>query len=126
MSVTVLVVDDNQDNVEIIRSILLRQGFDVRVAGDGESALHAVHEKAPDLILLDIMMPGINGLEVLDRLKANPRTASLPVILVTARSEDDDVLAGYKGGAEYYLTKPFSRRQLLYAIGLVLGAETAG
>ena len=126
MSVTVLVVDDNQDNVEIIRSILLGQGFDVRVAGDGESALHAVREKAPDLILLDIMMPGINGLEVLARLKANPRTASLPVILVTARSEDEDVLAGYKSGAEYYLTKPFNRRQLLYAIGLVLGAEKAG
>jgi CheY-like chemotaxis protein len=124
MSATVLVVDDNEDNVNIISSILLGRGFELRVARDGESALRAVRERAPDLILLDIMMPGMNGLEVLDHLKADPRTASVPVIMVTARAADDDVLAGYKSGAEYYLTKPFTRRQLLYAVGLVLGTET--
>jgi len=121
VSATVLVVDDNPDNVDIMRSILLGEGFEVRIARDGESALRAVQEAAPDLVLLDVMMPGMDGFEVLDRLKADVRTAQLPVIMVTARATDDDVLNGYKIGAEYYLTKPFTRRQLVYAVGLVLG-----
>ncbi|TMB05919.1 MAG: response regulator [Deltaproteobacteria bacterium] len=123
MSALILVVDDNADNVNIAREILLSRGFEVRVAYDGQSALASVEQQRPDLVLLDIMMPQMSGMEVLDRLRANPATAGVPVILVTAKDQDEDLLAGYKYGADYYITKPFSAKQLLYGIGLVLGTE---
>ena len=122
-STTVLVVDDNEDNIRIVSAILLGRGFEVRIARDGKGALEAVKRAAPDVILLDIMMPGMDGIEVLDHIKADPRSASIPVIMVTAKAQDEDLLAGYKYGAEYYVTKPFTARQILYAIGLVLGTE---
>ena len=123
MSTLILVVDDNQDNVNIAREILLSRGFEVRVAYNGPSALASVEQQRPDLVLLDVMMPQMSGMEVLDRLRANPATAGVPVILVTAKDQDEDLLAGYKYGADYYITKPFSAKQLLYGIGLVLGTE---
>ena len=123
MNTLILVVDDNQDNVNIAREILLSRGFEVRVAYNGPSALASVEQQRPDLVLLDVMMPQMNGMEVLDRLRANPATAGVPVILVTAKDQDEDLLAGYKYGADYYITKPFSAKQLLYGIGLVLGTE---
>ena len=123
MSTLILVVDDDQDNVTIAREILLSRGFEVRVAYNGPSALASVEQQRPDLVLLDIMMPQMSGMEVLERLRANPATAGVPVILVTAKDQDEDLLAGYKYGADYYITKPFSAKQLLYGIGLVLGTE---
>ncbi len=72
------------------------------------------------------MMPGMDGMQVLDHLKLDPKTASIPVVMVTARTQDEDVLAGYQSGAEYYITKPFTLRQVLYAIGLVLGSQEPG
>src|SRR5207253_1784308 len=87
--------------------------------GDEERARAAVEQQRPDLVLLDVMMPQMSGMEVLDRLRANPATAGVPVILVTAKDQDEDLLAGYKYGADYYITKPFSAKQLLYGIGLV-------
>ena len=123
MSTLILVVDDDQDNVTIAREILLSRGFEVRVAYNGPSALASVEQQRPDLVLLDVMMPQMSGMEVLDRLRANPATAGVPVILVTAKDQDEDILAGYKYGADYYITKPFSAKQLLYGIGLVLGTE---
>ena len=123
MSALILVVDDNADNVNIAREILLSRGFEVRVAYNGQSALASIEQQCPDLVLLDIMMPQMSGMEVLDRLRANPATAGVPVILVTAKDQDEDLLAGYKYGADYYITKPFSAKQLLYGIGLVLGTE---
>jgi len=123
VSAVILVVDDNEDNVDIARQMLLSRGFEVRVAYNGPSALASVEQRRPDLILLDIMMPQMSGMEVLDRLRANPATAGVPVILVTAKDQDEDLLAGYKYGADYYITKPFSAKQLLYGIGLVLGTE---
>jgi len=119
----VLVVDDNEDNIRIVTTILLGRGFEVRIARDGEGALEAVSRLPPDVILLDVMMPGMDGIEVLDHIKADPRSASIPVIMVTAKAQDEDLLVGYKYGAEYYVTKPFTARQILYAIGLVLGTE---
>src|SRR2546421_217995 len=126
MSAVILVVDDNEDNVDIARQMLLSRGFEVRVAYNGPSALTSVEQQRPDLILLDIMMPQMSGMEVLDRLRANPATAGVPVILVTAKDQDEDLLAGYKYGADYYITKPFSAKQLLYGIGLVLGGDARG
>ncbi len=123
MSTLVLVVDDNEDNLQIMSRILLGRGFEVRTARDGKSALRSLEQQLPDLVLLDIMMPEMDGIEVLDRIRANPQSASLPVILVTAKREDEDVLAGYKYGADHYITKPFTARQLLHGIGLVLGDE---
>jgi len=123
VSTLILVVDDDQDNVTIAREILLSRGFEVRVAYNGPSALASVEQQRPDLVLLDVMMPQMSGMEVLDRLRANPATAGVPVILVTAKDQDEDILAGYKYGADYYITKPFSAKQLLYGNGLVLGTE---
>jgi len=119
----VLVVDDNDDNVRIVREILRLRGFQVEVAYDGPAALATIDERKPDVILLDVMMPAMSGMEVLDRIKGNPQHTAIPVILVTAKAQDDDVLAGYQYGADYYITKPFTPRQLLYGIGLVLGTE---
>jgi CheY-like chemotaxis protein len=123
MSGRVLVVDDNEDNLKIIQEILRARGFTVRLARDGASALKSLEEERPDVILLDVMMPEMDGIEVLDRIRGNPHLAALPVILVTAKGQDEDVLAGYKTGADYYITKPFTARQLLHGIGLVLGSE---
>jgi len=125
MSARVLVVDDNEDNVKIMSLILLGKGFEVRTARDGKAALRSIEQERPDVVLLDIMMPDMDGIEVLDRIRANPQSASLPVILVTGKGQDDDVLAGYKYGADYYITKPFTARHLLQGIRLVLGDETA-
>ncbi len=125
MSAYILVVDDNEDSVWITREILVRRGFDVDVAYDGPSALAKVAARQPDLIVLDVMMPGMSGIEVLDRLRADPTRASTPVILLTAKSQDEDLLEGYKTGADYYITKPFVAKQLLYGVDLLLGKVSA-
>jgi CheY-like chemotaxis protein len=125
MSATVLVVEDNESNVALIRAMLLNQGYEVRIARDGASAIESVRQRRPDVVLLDVMMPGMYGMQVLDRLKLDPKTTAIPVIMVTGKTEDKDVLAGYESGADYYITKPFTARQLLYAIGLVLGGGEA-
>jgi CheY-like chemotaxis protein len=123
MSASVLVVDDHEDNVAIVSRILLDRGYEVRIARDGPGALESVRQQRPDVILLDMMMPGMDGMQVLDHLKRNPGSGSIPVVMVTAKSEDRDVLAGYESGADYYITKPFTARQILYAVGLVLGTK---
>jgi CheY-like chemotaxis protein len=125
MSATVLIVEDNESNVALIRAMLLARGYEVRVARDGASAIESVQQRPPDVVLLDVMMPGMDGMQVLDRLKLDPKTTAIPVIMVTGKTEDKDVLAGYENGADYYITKPFTARQLLYAIGLVLGGAEA-
>jgi CheY-like chemotaxis protein len=123
MSASVLIVDDNEDIIAIVSRILLDRGYEVRIARDGPGALESVRQRRPDVVLLDMMMPGMDGMQVLDRLKRNPGSGSIPVVMVTAKSEDRDVLAGYDSGADYYITKPFTARQILYAVGLVLGTK---
>ena len=117
----VLVVDDNEDNLRVTEEILKTKGFTVRVAQDGASALHSIEKSRPDVVLLDLMLPDMDGMEVLDRLRANTEHARLPVILVTAKAQDEDLIAGYKIGADYYITKPFTAQELIYGIKLVLG-----
>ena len=117
----VLVVDDNVDSITILRSILETNGFDVRVAQSGREALDRIDEERPDVVLLDVMMPEMSGLEVLERIKTTHATANLPVIMVTAKMQDEDVMVGYQYGADYYITKPCTAKQLIYGIGLVLG-----
>jgi len=118
---TIMVVDDNPDIITIVRTILEGKGYSVLSAYSGPELLSQLENKKPDLIVLDIMMPQMDGLEVLTRLKGAPDTASIPVILLTAKVQYEDVLGGYKLGADYYITKPFTSTQLLNGINLLLG-----
>lgn len=120
MSKKILVVDDNIDSIMILRSILESQGFQVLTAQSGAEALEIVPRERPDLVLLDVMMPQMSGIEVLERIKTTHATSRVPVIMVTAKIQDEDVMTGYQHGADYYITKPCTAKQLLYGIGLVL------
>ena len=123
----ILIVDDNPDSVAIMRSILENRGYQVYVAASGTEALQVVSTEALDLVLLDVMMPEMSGIEVLQQIKDNSQTGRLAVILVTAKTHDEDVMVGYQYGADYYITKPFTAKQLLYGIDLVLGkGESVG
>jgi len=124
MSQTILVVDDNVDVVIIVQTILEANGYEVRVAYGGAEALAQLAEHKPDLMILDIMMPEMNGLEVLEQMREIPSSAQIPVILLTAKGNDEDVLSGYQYGANYYMPKPFTSEQLLYGIRLVLEQTT--
>jgi DNA-binding response OmpR family regulator len=117
---TIMVVDDSQDLVEIVRITLKRKGFNVWCAYDGTQVFDVLRKQWPDLILLDIMMPLMDGFEVLTRLKGNPSTASIPVILLTVKGQPEDVIGGYKRGAEIYISKPFDNTQLLQGINSLL------
>ncbi len=117
---TIMVVDDSPDLVEIVRITLKRKGFTVRCAYDGLQVFDVLREQWPDLIILDIMMPLMDGLEVLTRLKCNPATASIPVILLTVKGRPEDVLGGYRRGADFYITKPFDNTQLLQEVNSIL------
>ncbi len=118
-----MVVDDHPDLVEIVRMILESKGFNVRCAYSGQQVFADLEEQKPDLILLDVMMPEMDGLEVLTRLKEDPSTESIPVILLTAKMQTEDILEGYKMGADYYITKPFKTTQLLEGINRILGGD---
>jgi len=117
---TVLVVDDEQHIIELIEFNLRKEGYTVVTVQSGESALEAAVDSAPSLIVLDLMLPGIDGLTVCRKLKADPDTASIPIIMLTARSDDADVVTGLELGADDYLTKPFSPRVLVARIRAVL------
>ena len=119
---TVLVVDDEPNIVEVVSAYLKRELFNVVTASDGETALRAVHEHAPDLIVLDVMLPRIDGLEVCRRVRAQGNT---PIIMLTARGEETDKLVGLGIGADDYLTKPFSPRELVARIKAVLRRAAA-
>jgi two-component system, OmpR family, alkaline phosphatase synthesis response regulator PhoP len=118
---TIMVVDDNPDIITIVRTILEGKGFNVLSASSGAECLDALKTQKPDLIVLDIMMPEMDGLEVLTRLKAMSEFTNVPVVLLTAKVQYEDVLGGYKLGADYYITKPFTSTQLINGINLLLG-----
>jgi len=108
----ILVVDDEEDILELVRYNLSKEGYQVRGVGTGEEALEVARADRPDLIVLDLMPPGIDGLDVCKALKSDPKTKSIPIIMVTAKGEDADVVSGLELGAEDYVTKPFSPRIL--------------
>ena len=123
---TIMVVDDNPDLVDILRIMLESKGFNVRCAYSGKDLFAGLEEQKPDLILLDIMMPEMDGLEVLTRIKGNPDTASIPVILLSAKALEEDIRVGYKLRADEYITKPFTRTQLMTSINRLLrGPDTS-
>jgi two-component system alkaline phosphatase synthesis response regulator PhoP len=118
---TIMVVDDNPDIITIVRTILEGKGYNVLSAYSGAELFTSLEQQKPDLVVLDIMMPQMDGLEVLTRLKGASETSSIPVILLTAKVQYEDVLGGYKLGADYYITKPFTSTQLINGINLLLG-----
>jgi two-component system alkaline phosphatase synthesis response regulator PhoP/two-component system response regulator VicR len=123
MAQTVLVVDDDPQIVRVVEINLTQEGYTVRTAADGEDALAAVAQERPDLIILDVMMPRMDGFETLKRLKADPALAEIPVIMLTARAQDEDVFEGYGTGAKWYLTKPFEPGELRHICRHVLPAD---
>ena len=116
----VLVVDDEPDLVELITLNLERHRLGVLAAGDGNRALELARKHTPDLILLDLMLPGIDGTEVARRLRADAATEQIPIIMLTARSEETDVVVGLTIGADDYVTKPFSMKVLMARVKAVL------
>jgi putative two-component system response regulator len=109
---TILVVDDDEFNIKLLKKMLTVEGHAVRSAASGEDALASVAEQLPDLILLDIMMPGIDGFEVARRLKADSHSRSIPIILVTSLEDRESRIKGLEAGAEEFLSKPVGRAEL--------------
>src|SRR3989449_9224051 len=109
----ILVVDDTPANVHILQARLSANGYDIVTATDGEAALAAVRESEPDLILLDVMMPKMDGFEVCRRLRADPSLPFIPIIMVTAKADPKDVVAGLEAGGDEYLTKPVDQVALV-------------
>ena len=117
---TVLVVDDERDILELVKYNLDKEGYQVTTVASGEDALLATRSRMPDLIVLDLMLPGVDGLEVCRRLKADPRTSGIPIVMLTAKGDEADVVTGLELGAADYVTKPFSPRVLTARIRAVL------
>jgi two-component system, OmpR family, phosphate regulon response regulator PhoB len=117
---SVLVVDDDPDVCDLVTYKLEQSGFEVRRASDGDAALREVARRVPDLVLLDIMMPGISGLEVLERWRSDVATAAIPVVMLTAKAQENDVERGFQLGADDYVVKPFSPRELVRRVSAVL------
>jgi DNA-binding response OmpR family regulator len=119
----ILVAEDEKQIADMIAFKLTNRGHEVIRAQDGEQAMKLAKRDMPDLIMLDAMMPGIGGFEVLRRLKADPALRSVPVIMVTAKGHERDVLSGLRGGAVDYVVKPFSLKELAARVELALGKE---
>lgn len=121
----ILVVDDEEDLLELVRYTLAKEGHSITCVDTGEKAVDSVRQKLPDLIVLDLMLPGIDGLEVCRRLKRDSKTREVPIIMLTAKSEERDVIVGLDGGADDYVTKPFSPRVLLARVKSIMRRKDA-
>jgi two-component system alkaline phosphatase synthesis response regulator PhoP len=109
----ILVVDDEEDILELVRYNLSREGYKILCASSGEEGLKAAKAEKPDLIVLDLMLPGLDGLDVTRRLKWDEITRKIPIIMLTAKGEESDIVTGLELGAEDYITKPFSPRVMV-------------
>jgi two-component system phosphate regulon response regulator PhoB len=121
----VLVVDDEEDLLELVRYNLSKEGYAVDCVGSGEEALAAARRQPPDLLVLDLMLPAVDGLEVCRRLKSDSKTRDIPIIMLTAKSEESDMIAGLDRGADDYVAKPFSPRVLTARVKALLRREEA-
>ncbi len=121
----ILVIDDELDLIELVRYNLEKEGFTVQGAQDGESGLAQAIRELPDLIVVDLMLPGVDGLDVCRSLRFDKRTARIPIIMLTAKSEESDRILGLELGADDYVTKPFSPRELVARIKAVLRRTSA-
>ena len=120
----ILVVDDEESILELIRYNLNRNGYETSCASTGEEALRLARSKAPSLILLDLMLPGMDGLDVCRILKHDPKTSHIPVLILTAKGEETDIVVGLELGADDYMTKPFSPKVLLARVKAALRRRT--
>ena len=120
MSALVMVIEDEKEIRDLVRYNLEREGYRVAAADDGEKGLSQIFASRPDLLVLDLMLPGRNGLEILREVRGEPLTRDLPVLVLTARSAEMDKLLGFDHGADDYLTKPFSPRELLARVQALL------
>jgi len=116
----ILVIEDEREILDLVRHYLEKEGFRTRMVADGAGGLAAARQERPDLIVLDLMLPGMNGLEVCKKLRADPATALTPVIMLTAKAEETDRIVGLELGADDYLTKPFSTKELVARIKALL------
>lgn len=121
----ILVVEDEEDILELVSFNLKKQGYQVRGVTSGEEALQEVRRKIPSLIILDLMLPGVDGFDVCKSLKNDPRTKAVPIVMLTARSEEADIVIGLELGADDYLTKPFSPRELIARVRAILRRSKA-
>jgi DNA-binding response OmpR family regulator len=117
----VLIADDDPDILDLVAFKLEQAGHHLVTAGDGITALAEARREPPDVVVLDVSMPGMSGLDICRELRADPATAAIPVILLTARAQEADVEAGFDVGADDYVTKPFSPRELVSRVAVVLG-----
>ncbi len=117
---TILVIDDEKDLIELVRYNLEKEGYDVIAATDGASGLEVIRKHRPELVMLDLMMPGMDGLQVCQRLRADQRTAHTPVIMLTAKATESDRIVGLELGADDYVTKPFSPREVIARVKALL------
>jgi len=123
----ILLVDDDRDLVSVLKFRLEQKGYAVQCAYKGTEVFVCLDQQRPDLIILDVMMPEMDGFEALKRLRGNGETSSIPVILLTAKTQYKDVAHGYALGADYYMTKPFTSTQLLLAVSaLITGRKPEG
>jgi len=116
----ILVVEDDDDIAQLLAITMKKAGFDVAISDNGYEALNLIRKHPPDLLILDLMIPGIDGLEVCKAMKRDPRTAAVPVLIVTARGEEIDRIIGLELGADDYVVKPFSPRELLLRVRAIL------
>lgn len=117
---TVYVIEDESDIAELIRFNLSLEGYNVEIFFSGETGLKAVENKKPDLVLLDLMLPGLSGIEICKKIKSQSATETLPIIMLTAKGEEADIVKGLESGADDYMTKPFSPKVLLARVTAVL------
>jgi two-component system alkaline phosphatase synthesis response regulator PhoP len=117
---TILVVDDEEDIRELVELNLAREGYQVLCCETGEQALQEAGSKLPNLIILDLMLPGIDGLEVCKKLRSDPKTESIPIVMLTAKGEEADIVTGLELGADDYVTKPFSGKVLVARVRRIL------
>jgi DNA-binding response OmpR family regulator len=120
----IVVADDDQDILDLVVFKLTQAGYDPVAVGDGVAALAAIEAELPRLAILDVMMPGLSGIDVLRKVRANEATKDLDVILLTARARDSDVDTGFATGASDYVIKPFSPRELMHRVNAVLARDT--
>ena len=121
----ILVVEDEEDILELVSFNLKKQGYQVKCVTSGEEALQEARRKIPSLIILDLMLPGVDGFDVCKSLKNDPRTKAVPIVMLTARSEEADIVIGLELGADDYLTKPFSPRELIARVRAILRRSKA-
>jgi two-component system alkaline phosphatase synthesis response regulator PhoP/two-component system response regulator VicR len=120
----ILAVDDEKHIVRLVQITLEKEGYELITASNGREALEKVAAEKPDLVVMDVMMPEMDGLEALSKMKNDPATASIPVIMLTAKAQDSDVFRGWQSGADLYLTKPFNPSELVTFVKRIFDTDS--